>query len=66
MKATEYRGEVFTKNGEIYTKFTIGSKVVNSRIEKLIIALNGELVKETKMAKHYIVKGDRLNLCLIC
>lgn len=66
MKRTEYRGEIFTKDGEIHTKFVIGSEVVNSNIEKLIIALGGNLVKETKRTKHYVLKGDRLNLCLIC
>ena len=66
MKSTEYKGELFSKDGETYTKFTIGSKVINSRIEKLVICLGGKLIKQTKTLKYYEVKGNQIHLLMVC
>ena len=65
MKSTQYRGELFIKNDETCTRFVIGTKVVNSRIERLVIALGGNLIKTTKNARYYEIKGDKINLCLL-
>lgn len=64
MKATEYSGQLFNKRGEVYTKFTIGHKV-NPRVEKLIIALGGILIKTTVRAKYYEAKGDQIDLMML-
>lgn len=66
MKATQYQSRLFTKNGEQYTKITIGLKCEKKLLEKMIIALGGQMVKQTKLAKHYEVKGNRMHLMLIC
>ena len=52
MKPTQYAGELFYKDKKVFTKFIIGSNVVNSRIETLILLLGGQLSRQTKMAKH--------------
>lgn len=66
MKMTEYTGKVFNKNGEEYTRIAIGSRVTNTRIEKLAIAFGGKLIKSTSRAKYYEVKGNRLDLFMFC
>ena len=65
MKATEYKGELFFRNNQTYTKFTIGNKVVNSRIERLVISLGGKLTKETTRTKQYEINGDYIRLCML-
>lgn len=65
MKSTQYTGVLFNKDKEVFTKFVVGSKVVNSKIEELVLLLGGQLVKQTKIANHYEIKGDRLNLMMI-
>lgn len=64
MKATEYSGQLFHKEGEVYTKFAIGYKV-NPRVEKLIISLGGNLIKSTTRAKYYEVKGDVIDVMML-
>lgn len=64
MKATEYEVKIFKKENETYTKFTIGMKANKLLLEKTIIALGGKLVKQTKLAKHYELKGNQLTLAL--
>ncbi|WP_026884247.1 hypothetical protein [Clostridium akagii] len=65
MKATEYTVKVFNKNNEEYTKFIMGSKI-NLKMEKLIMALGGKFIKQTKTAKHYEVKGNQIKLMALC
>jgi hypothetical protein len=60
MKMTEYGAELVTKGGKDFTMVTIGSKVINSRIERLTIALGGKLLKQTKRLKSYELEGDKL------
>lgn len=65
MKVTQYKGEVFNKNGEEYTKFTIGVKATKPLLEKTIIAFGGQLVKETRIAKYYELKGNHMRLMVV-
>lgn len=65
MKATQYEAITFKKKGDIWTKFIIGSKVIHPMLENTIITLGGIMVKQTKMAKHYEVKGDQMKLMVI-
>lgn len=66
MKLTECKAEVFDKNGEEYTRFTIGSKSVNMMLERLIVALGGKFTKETKRARYYEIKGNQIRLMALC
>lgn len=66
MKATQYQCRVLEKNGEKYTHFTIGQKCSKQLLEQTIILLGGKLVKSTKLAKHYEIKGDQMRLMIVC
>ncbi|KGO15587.1 hypothetical protein NZ45_00860 [Clostridium botulinum] len=66
MKATQYQARVFNKNGEEYTKITIGLKCNKSMLENMIIALGGQMIKCTRMAKHYEIKGNKMRLMVVC
>ena len=60
----ESMAEVINKNNKIFTKFTFKINTTNYDIEKKVIDLGGNLIKETKNNKQYLLEGNNLYLIL--
>lgn len=65
MKLTEYSVEIVKKDGMVYTRFSIGKRCHKALLVKAVIALGGELVKNTTRADVYELKGNCMELGLI-
>lgn len=62
MKANRFAARLLKKNGEEYTEITVGTKCANPILENRITVLGGRMVKQTKLTKHYEIKGNQLQL----
>lgn len=61
MKKSEYSVQLIKKNGEVFTRFKIGHNCT-TKIKNILVGLNAELVKQTKIYCSYELKGNKMIL----